>query len=133
MHQLNNHEGRRYNFDQCNFKATQYKNLILHKQSNHEEVRYLCGQCGFKGIDEASLGKDKSSYRRQLVEGLAGGGEGSPGVGQDPVHLLSHSLIESSYMCSKTRFNLIFSPGKDIWKVHITSLSNKAGNSNLEI
>ena len=71
--------------------------------------------------------------RRQLVEGLAGGGEGSLGVGQDPVHLLSHSLIESSYMCSKTRFNLIFSPGKDIWKVHITSLSNKAGNSNLEI
>ena len=64
MHQLNNHEGRRYIFDQCNFKATQYKNLILHKQSNHEEVRYLCGQCGFKGIDEASLGKHTSSYHK---------------------------------------------------------------------
>ena len=46
--------------------------------------------------------------RHQLVEGLAGGGEGSPGVGQDPVHLLSHSVIESSSMCSKFRLILIF-------------------------
>ena len=46
--------------------------------------------------------------RHQLVEGLAGGGEGSLGVVQDPVHLLSHSVIESSSMCSKFRLILIF-------------------------
>ena len=27
-----------------------------------------------------------------LVEGLAGGGEGAGGVGQDPVHLLGHPV-----------------------------------------
>ena len=34
--------------------------------------------------------------RRQsdLVEGGAGGGEGAEGVGQDPVHLLSHPVVD---------------------------------------
>merc|ERR1712020_436158 len=30
-----------------------------------------------------------------LVEGSAGGGEGAGGVGQDPVHLLSHPSIDT--------------------------------------
>ena len=46
--------------------------------------------------------------QRQLVEGLTGGGVGALGVVQDPVHLLSHSLIESSFMFSKIGFILIF-------------------------
>ena len=64
MHQLNNHEGTCYNCDQCNYKATQHTNMILHKQSKHEDVEYLWGQCGFKGIGDASLGKHTVSYHR---------------------------------------------------------------------
>ena len=71
--------------------------------------------------------------RRQLVEGLAGGGVGSLGVGQDPVHLRSHSLIESSFMCSKIRFILIFQPGIDTRIFHVTWDCTIAGNSDLEV
>ena len=36
----------------------------------------------------------KAVVQHHLVEGLAGGGEGALGVGQDPVPLRSHALVE---------------------------------------
>ena len=49
-------------------------------------LRFIFNWCNLKQIE--------SSRPRDLVEGGAGGGEGAGGVGQDPVHLLSHPVVD---------------------------------------
>ena len=48
QHKESQHEGVRYNCDQCDYQAEPKSTLKLHKESKHEGVSYCCDKCDFQ-------------------------------------------------------------------------------------
>ena len=56
-----NHEGVRYEYDQCECKDIWQSYQTNNIKSKHEEVRYECDQCEYKASDKVSKCKHKVS------------------------------------------------------------------------
>ena len=52
---LNKYWGVRYPCDQCEYLATEVRNLKKHIENKHEGVRYPCNQCEYTATDQSNL------------------------------------------------------------------------------
>lgn len=53
------HEGIRYPCDQCDYVATQPRDLTLHIEGDHEGVRYPCDKCEYTATRPLNLKRHK--------------------------------------------------------------------------
>ena len=58
------HEEKRYQCDQCDYKATCQTNLHTHQESIHNGKRYLCENCGYKATHPSSLLRHIKLYHK---------------------------------------------------------------------
>ena len=55
MHIKSIHEGIKFPCEQCDYKATLKKNLMTHIKSRHEGIKFPCVKCDYKATYKGNL------------------------------------------------------------------------------